>query len=287
MVAAIVDLFYFLSIIFLIGYECEGCGNSYGWQIWYNWIYFYFSLSNMTVSNYLEVAATFDCYLMINNRLKCLQTNKFFKGMVPLLIIMGFSINFHNVFTFRINESKNIFISPITNVTINTSIYYSTVTSYFFTNLYNVMNNVTIFIRELLPIVILIILNVLTLLTLRKVMKKKYRLQNKTNNSNTTANTTTFSSTRSSGDNNTNRMTSQAEINKLKMIIIICSNYILLRIPFAVEMSTNNIKNSIWFCEFFQISFLFYNFSYFMKFIIFFIFNKHFKKHLKSIFKFY
>jgi hypothetical protein len=278
MVAAIVELFYFINSVAIIGFECEGCGNSYAWQIWFNWIYYYLNICNMTASNYFEVAAAFDCYIMITNKLKCFQTDKSFKIIVSIFLIFSFALNFYSILGFEMIK-ENVSIN-VNNFTIESIIYYTIATSFFFTKTFGILNKFAIVSREILPIVFLIILNVLIMLTLRRVMKNKHQLHEGRNNTNheTNNNNTIPSAIR------TNRSTTQAEINKLKMVIIICFNYILLRIPFVVNM-TPNFNGTIWFCQFYQSSLVFYNLSYFMKFIIFFCFNKHFKKHFKSIFK--
>jgi hypothetical protein len=261
---SIFELFLFLIIIFEIGYHCQGCGKSLGWKVWYVWFQVYFYFSFITIANYLEVFATLDCFLMINNKLVCLLTKTVFVIILLFLIVFSFISYFHNIFVFKfikVNQFNN-----------ETSVYSVGITDYFNTDLFKGLAFSLTFIREVLPLFLLLLLNILIFITLRNVVEHKKRLE-------------TFSNSNSNNNNNNIRHAIQAEISKLKMIFSVSFCYIIFRTPLAVYLLPIHGTGYFSECYFFRTSYVFYNFSYIIKFFIYYFFNKKFRKYLNVIFR--
>jgi hypothetical protein len=276
MVESIFELLLFLVIVFEVGYHCKGCGRSYEWKVWYVWFYIYSYYAIVTMCSYLEVAAQFDCYIMINNKLKWCQTKKFFISILIFLILFGFIPNSQMIFVFNIIEIKQNFTEK--------RIFFVGISDYYFTDLYNILSYTLTIIREIVPLILLLILNTLVLRTLRKVVKRKRVLLQRSINNNT--------STITANENirNGSRIANDAEINKLKMILFISLDYLILKTPLAINLlpfrqTPKFINNIYWHCYFFQSAYTLYFFSYFLKFFIYYHFNKKYREYFNSVFK--
>jgi hypothetical protein len=104
---SIFDLFVFLAVIIEIRYYCENCGTTYAWQLWYIYIYYYAYTAFISISNIMEIAATVDCYLIVENKFQFLMKNKVFNGILIISIILNIFINVHYIFIFKIVEINN------------------------------------------------------------------------------------------------------------------------------------------------------------------------------------
>jgi hypothetical protein len=221
------------TMVYLIGSpDAEYYNNdanrykSFAWKIWYVYFYCYIYYSLVTISNYMELAATFDCYIVIKNKFTFMQTKKFFKMIISAVIVVCFIM--HS--TYLVRKIEIINNNGTDNETIVDSKY-----QHSFENGDNSIeikyyHSVLAIIREALPLVLLVIVNILILKTLKEVMKKKREIQ-RTNNDTTASN---------------------AELNKLKMIIAICLDYYILRTPLALYYILNlKIETAIWDCLFY------------------------------------
>jgi hypothetical protein len=224
------------------------------WKIWYIYFYSYTCFSIITISNYLELLATFDCYIVIKNKFNFMHTKKFFNIILATLTVVCFILNFN----YLLEHNKTV---QVNNGTYNNDYEYE----YDFVN-----DDLTIpigyykaiisFVREALPLILLLIVNILILITLKEIMKKKRKVQRANND--TTA--------------------SNAELNKLKMIIAICLDYYLLRTPLVLNFIINSkLDKTIWFCFYYYAN-ASYTLSYSLKFFIYFFYNKKFKKFTNS-----
>jgi hypothetical protein len=232
--------------------------ESIAWKIWFIYFYNYTCFSLITLSNYLELLATFDCYIVIKNKFKFMHTKKFFNIILATLTTFCFILNFN----YTLERFKLI---QVNNETYNNndSIHYKY--KYYFVN-----DDLTVpigyyktilpFIREALPLILLLIVNILILITLKEIMKKKREVQ-RTNNDTTASN---------------------SELNKLKMIIVICLDYYLLRTPLIIYYVINvRFNNTAWYCFFYYAN-ASYALSYSPKFFIYYFYNKKFKEFTNS-----
>jgi hypothetical protein len=232
--------------------------ESSAWKIWHIYFYSYTCFSLITLSNYLELLATFDCYIVIKNKFRFMHTKKFFNIILATLTAVCFILNFN----YTLERLKLI---QVNNQTTNNDYEFE----YYFvdddlTILIGYYKAVVSFTREALPLILLLIVNILILKTLKEVMKKKREIQNRKND--ITA--------------------SKAELNKLKMIIAICLDYYLLRTPLIIYYVINiDLNNIIWYCLYYY-GYASYILSYSLKFFIYYFFNKKFKEYTNSTLRF-
>jgi hypothetical protein len=228
------------------------------------WRYFYNFLRHtfVYISNWLELAATFDCYLKITSKLKSFTTKKAFI-MICLSIIIGGIINpiwIQFEFYFE-GTAKNITINETTEIR-----YYYEIKSTFFKNtpFDKALRILMINTKELVPIVLIVIINILIFKELRKIIKKKKQMTRK-------------------GNNNTAKF--NADINKFQMIIIMSLNYLILRSLYFyklirfIEIYTL-IDSCVSWLGYFP-----YILSFFFKFFILYFYNKLFRKYFNSLFR--
>jgi hypothetical protein len=252
------------TIIFILGSpDADYYKSSRGlaWKIWFIYFYCYIYYSLVTISNYLELAASFDCYIVIRNKFKFIQSKRFFKIILSTVVVVSFiiQINFLTDYIIRVDITIN---GTYNGTTIHYE--YSSINSDDFAEFLKYYDKVLSVVREVLPLILLLIVNVLILKTLRQVMKKKRKIQ-RTNN-NTTA--------------------SQAELNKLKMIITICLDYYILRTPLVLIYFWNKDSDSvIWNCLYYYGN-ASYILSYLLKFFIYYFYNKKFKKYINLSLRF-
>jgi hypothetical protein len=256
-VRSILDFIAYVTTLPEVDYY-NGINNingSFMWQLWLVWIYYYLFYIVVSVSNYMEVAATLDCYLMIKNKLLFLLTSKTFNIILIILTVFNIVLNIHFIFMFNIIQN---------NGTINeTTIGYTTVDSnYVEKSYYNGINTFISIYREVLPLLFLLVLNFFILKVLKEASARKKRLQNNNNN------------TASSSSNSNIK---QAELNKIKMILAVSFSYIVLRVPFAIHEMALNPKNLFWECYYYSTSIRLYDISFGIQIFIYYLFNKKFR----------
>jgi hypothetical protein len=226
--------------------------------------YFFYLLrpTFIFISNWLELAATFDCYLKITSKLKSFTTKKAFIIICSLIIICGIINPIWIQFRFYyIRIEINITTNETTEIR-----YYYKVKSTFFRNtpfdtaLRILMNNT----KELVPIVLIVIINILIFKQLRKIIKKKKQMTRK-------------------GNNNTAKF--NADINKLQMILMMSLNYLILRsLYFYNQLKFILIYTLIEDCVS-MLGHFPYILSFFLKFFILYFYNKLFRKYFNSLFR--
>jgi hypothetical protein len=253
--ASLVETILFMFIIADIKYRCGNCGGTLAWEIYGKYFYRFFYYILVTLSNYFEVAATLDCYLMINNKMKALQTTKSFFIIFTFIIVFNFVI--HIVYLFndkivRVARKEDDYIYKIVD------------SDYVKTSVAKTFLTILAIYREILPLILAFILNILVLMTLKKVMRKKKRILRQSNNNDTT--------------------TSDAEINKLRMILAVSVNYLILRFPMCLFIfgSTIFYSNDIIWKYMLSIGWTLYVLSYFLKIFIYYFFNRKFQQFFNS-----
>jgi hypothetical protein len=239
--------------------------ESFAWNVWYIYFYTYTYLSLVTTSNYMELAATFDCYIVIKNKFKFMHTKKCFNIILTTIIVSSFIIHFSYLLSYVIRVE---YISNNNGTTDNaTTIHYEYHRSFMNRDILPSIIRYDVFIsvvREALPLVLLVLVNILIFKTLRQVMIKKREIQNRNNDTSIT----------------------NVELNKLKMIIAICLDYYVLRTPMALYYILYiNVESVIWNCLYFY-GYAFYILSYSLKFFIYYFFNKKFKQYTNLSLKF-
>jgi hypothetical protein len=262
---SIFDLLVFLTVIIDIGYYCNNCGTNYAWQLWFVWIYFYAYTVFVSISNLMEIAATIDCYLLVENKLQILMEKKFFVSFLIFSIVFNVIINIHYYFIFKIVENSDENSNKTTFTVIDSMNYIEK--SYF-----PIINYSILAYREILPLTILIIINILILLTFRKVSARKKKMQGN-------ATTGTVIS-------NAAIRIQRAEKNKLKLIFIVSFSYVVLRMPFTIYQVPFHGRNLFWECYYYPATIRLYDLSFFIQIFNYYFFNNKFKKYFLLTIKF-
>jgi hypothetical protein len=259
---SIFDLLVFVTVIIDIGYYCENCGTTYVWQLWYIWIYYYAYTAFVSISNIMEIAATVDCYLIVENKFQFMMKNKVFNGVLIISIILNIFINVHYIFIFKIVEINNEETNSTTYTVVDSMEYIEA-------SFFPFINYSILIYRELLPLLILIIFNILILLAFKKVSARKKQMQT---NSGTVSNATL--------------RIQKAEKNKLKLIFTVSFSYVILRMPFTVYQVPFHGRNFFWDCYYFPASLRLYDFSFFIQVFNYIFFNHKFKRFFLLTIKF-
>jgi hypothetical protein len=250
LVKSISDLIAFLCLVpeyFYISFE----ERSYWWQMWYIWFYKYLLYSTISFSNYMEIAATLDCYLMLKNKYKFLLTKKIFYTVIAVNIAMTLLIEMYQIFTYEIVINDSFNNNTFKSYQINPSNFSQTA-------YYDTLNYVSVMYREIMPLAILSIINVFILLLIKETSNRKKMTQGY--------------------QRNVGIAIHNAEMNKIKMILIISFSYIILRLPHMFYQLKPKRIGTFWDCFYFPISIRFYDFSFLIQLFNYYFFNKTFRK---------
>lgn len=165
----------FLASMFSVIYFCENecaLSKSYIAQLWYIWIFFYFTCVTELYSTILEILATFDRLLIIHQyfkKFKFYKTKLFFilVNVISLAYCLTFYI--HRLFELRIESSI------LSNQT-NSRIYRTVYTEFYFTNLDINMRFMHSLVRDLVGISLILVANILIFINIRKALLTKEKM---------------------------------------------------------------------------------------------------------------
>jgi hypothetical protein len=225
--------------------------DTYAWQVWFIWIYYYSFYVAVSVSNYMEVAATLDCYLLVKNKFLFLLKNQTFCIVFAVLLVFNILINIHYTLMFDIVENGLM----VNGTLINSSIT-SERSSYTLKSFFSGVNTSLSVYREILPLIFLLILNAFILAFIKEATVRKKRVQ--------------------TVNNSTNQI-QKAETNKIKMIVAVSLSYIILRTPFAFYDMALHPSTTFWECYYFAAAIRLYDVSFGIQIFIYYSFNKKFK----------
>jgi hypothetical protein len=242
---SICDFVIFLSRIPVNFYfNADGTKNtSLIINIWYVYINFYLIYPLQVSSTYYEIAAAIDLLLLVNRKFQSLREKIVFYiiGSVAAIFSSLFYIPFILFSEMTSKDGKYVV------KTLEPHYYYK------FLYCHNL-------IRDIIPLVLLILINYFILLSLNNIRKKRQTMMN---NSNHTG----------------NRNHRKSEINKIKMILVICILY-LFHLPLTFY---NNFKLYSIHC-FQQFFVLLFYLSYVLPIFSYIFFNNSFKFHFLKIF---
>jgi hypothetical protein len=222
---------------------------------------FFLRFSFIFISNWYEMVATLDCYLKISGKCKSFTTKKALI-IISSLIVIGGLVN--PIFIELRVTYQRVAVNMTMNGTTETRYYYTFKNRPFRNTLGDTVLRVIMnTFREFVPIVCIIIINILILRTLRRVIKKKREMIKK---------------------GNRNLATYDADINKLKMIIVMSLNYVIFRSLYLYDNIIPVVINTLFVNCLVWLGFVSNIFSYFLKFFIFYFYNKLFRKHFNSLF---
>jgi hypothetical protein len=233
--------------------------NYYGYlirSIWSLVFYLYFSQSFYLASGFFEIAATFNCAVSIENKLKWLQTKlSFYITTIGLFafcfVYQSFYFIFKHIQTKELINNSTVTIFYFIN---DSFLYYKTEQNFEFS---------TSIIRDLVCLLILIILNAFILFKMIQIRRRRSHLQ---------------SNSQSANQLNSRR----AEHRKIKMILFLFIVYALGHLPFTLvhlNLLDPIIRNYvIYYAK------IFLAISYSTSFFIYFFFDKKFNSVIMPIF---
>jgi hypothetical protein len=257
------EFFCFLILIFDIPYYCSECNldDDYIMQVWFVYFYWFGTLVLFTNSRYLDVLATLDCYISIINKWNFVLKNTFF--YTSCFIIMVFDT------FFSIISLKQYEIYEFTDTITNETHYKNKHTDYFYSKRGRIFDILFALYRWLLPFCLLIILNILILCIIKKTYNNKLKLS--------------YGNTAKRQLDTVNIQ--RAKLKKMRMIIITGSNFIVFNIFIIIFYLPFPHIGNFWQC--FEIfAWFLFELSFINQSIIFFLFNKVFKKYLLLTLKF-
>jgi hypothetical protein len=225
-------------------------------SIWSLVFYLYFSQSFYLASGFFEIAATFNCAVSIENKLKWLQTKLSF--YVTTIGLFAFCFVYQSFFfIFKRIQTKEL----INNSTV--TIFYFIKDLPFKYETEQKFEFSTSIIRDLVCLVFLVILNTFILFKMVQIRKRRHRLQ--------------------SNSQSTNMISSRrAENRKIKMIVSLFIVYTFGHLPYTfvhLNLLHHSIYNyAIYYCE------IFLAISYSTSFFIYLFFDKKFNLVIMPIF---
>ncbi len=172
MVKSFCDSALFCGIIVISFTDCDEClSNSLLiMEIWYFYLYRYVVFVLEIASVYLEIAATFDCFITINKLAQCCLSNIWFYTVIFLNFLISLLFYTNHLFQRYIEEVPDPKYS-------NRTLYKLTMTTFGGSVYYENFQVAHTFLRDVLPFGILLILNVLIAYTLQMSTQRKKRLQ--------------------------------------------------------------------------------------------------------------
>jgi hypothetical protein len=263
LIKSILDFFFFCSNTFEYLYFCKTCeaSSSYLIQIWYIWFYSYFESICSTCSFFLEIAATFDCYITINSKCKCCQTNSFFYSFCVLILCFSFIIYLTFPLGFVIKHT--IKIDPVLNKTFY--FYYRDFNDFGDTQLFENIHFMNSIVKDGIFLVILVTLNVMILVTLQRTTQRRRVLK---------------------GNRNLLTTSQKAENKKVIMIIATGFNYLIGHFSYFILVVLYKFYDASIFC-YSQYFFFLYYITFADNIFFYFFFNNIFKRFFFQLFPFY
>jgi hypothetical protein len=234
--------------------------NKYYIQVWFIWFHEYLSNVFYLASGMFEIAASFECAISIEGRLKWCQTKFAFVIQTLFIFISCFSFYSFDIFTNKIIEIKS---DTVINGTVVEQVCYASVLIFKYYHLIIKLTEVERIIRDISVLLILIIINLFILFKMIGIRKRKSQLQ----------------TVRSSNIMNAER----AESRKIKMITFLCVIFVIGHFPYDIHYFFHN-SGSNWdsfgkFCS------IFFYFSFTTPILAYYLFNRKFNYFLMKLFK--
>lgn len=237
--------------------------KSYFSQVWYIWFYYYGEYITELCSDFLDLLATFDCYVnlkTINKKLQFLQTNKFFFCLLAFILVYSCGFYTFSIFEFKIVD----FYQNITNNKTEWIGFDIDYTDFHRSADVKIIKMVHTIVRDVVISVALMILNVLIFNFIKSSLNFK---MNK------------------SGSKNRKTLERSRNRNRI-MVIAIGLSHVIGHLPLIVYHLPFNKVGPVWNC-FTYVSIVLFLLSYTSGFFIYFIFNRSFSSNAKNILCFF
>jgi hypothetical protein len=227
--------------------------------IWYIWFWEYIIKALFVASTGFEIAATFNCAISIEKRMKWCQTKLSFWFWIVSVLILSFGIGMFRIFTYSIQ--KFVYLDEFNKTVYEYFTVYNLMVDKFGT--FSLAEEI---IKVVLFLFILLTLNCYILFKLIQIGKRKKRLN-----------------TNSSNVQNSNR----AENRKIIMIVVLFLTFLFGHLPNFLYFAFNNDQVYTRFWSAFTIyGEIFLYFSYSTSFFVYFAFNNIFRRLFLRIIRF-
>jgi hypothetical protein len=256
------DVISAFFVAFIPVHACRSCqiSSSYISQIWFNWFYLYIAGVLFLSSGFLEVAATLDCALSIENKIKWFHKRTSFILITFFIFLFCFIFEIFNLFLYSITKKEIISLNNYKNE--STFVYSSETTNFY--NIYGFdFRLADCIFRDFLVVLLLFIINLYILLLLRQIRKKRQEQNlNKTNKK-------------------ISKNEKKAVSRKVTMIKVLGFIFFLGHLPLIITWThkkiTCNRAESLDWLFFEDISNILHLLSYSIRIFVYFFFNTHFK----------
>jgi hypothetical protein len=249
---SICEMLGFLFSVFSAIYYFDGpLAITYTMSVWFIWFEGYIIKALFLASSGFEIAATFNCALSIENKMKWCQTKVSFWLWAFSILVLSFGLEMFPIFTLSINEHN--YINKY-----NKSIHFFDVSSNRLSSKLRQFGLADSIIKEIVFLIILLSLNIYILFKIVQIRKRKKRL-----------------STNISNIQNSNR----AENRKITMIIVLFSTYFSGHLPNVIffVFSDGYFYTEFW-ANFINYVTIFLYVSYSTSFFVYFSFNNIFRR---------
>jgi hypothetical protein len=242
----------------LYGIDSLSTSTSYLIAIWYIYFHKYMGKVFLLASGFLEIVATFDCAIAMENSMKWFQRWASFILINVLIFVFSFIYNIYIVLAYKITK---IGLSLSNRTVVE---YHKKANHFYDSKEYYYLHLINSILRDVVVIVLLFIINLYILINLKKIRERKDRLQKKTKISKMIKS-----------------IAYRAENRKLKMIYALCLIYIFGHSP-SILYNLKVIKNNSFQVIFHAFGDVIYYISYGTPIIVYYCFNNNFKSILKK-----
>ena len=159
---------------------CLNCeySRSYATLIWFIYFFIYVARSLEMCSSFMDVMATFECYIGITGKFKILHSKNIPNIIIPLVHIFSLIFSIHYLFRYKIVPSNLI------NVLNETKYYKHDFTEFHYTDIGFMFRLLESGLTHITPFVLLFLINCLIILTFRNTSVRKLKLNQNIHQSN-------------------------------------------------------------------------------------------------------
>jgi hypothetical protein len=237
----------------LYGIESWSTSTSYLTNIWYIYLHKYLNKVLLMASSFLEIVASFDCAISMDNSLKWFQKWTCFIIVNLLILIFCFVYNSYILLVYDINKIYSLNHTVVEYDKHRNDDFFFSV-EYIYLDLFNSL------FRDVISIILLITINLYILINLKKIRKRKNRLQKN----------------RKSAKNAIENRAEIAENRKVRMIYVLCLIYIFGHLP-SVLYYLRALSDGYFTIIFYASTDIIYPLSYGTSIFVYYFFNNNFK----------
>ncbi len=259
-VKAINDTIHFclnsFEFFYFCGSVCINTGKNLIFQIWFVYLYEYAETALEITSVYLDIAAAFDCYITVNNKLPFCRTRAFFYIICIFIYAFFGTFCLYLIFDYKIFKI-GVDASDVNATTNKNSLYDCAKTNFYESDVDRIFKAAQTVLRDVLPLIALVVLNLLLWFTIHQSTLRRKNMR----------------------QGNIGAIIDRAEhAEHNKMLMIACTgiNFFLCHLPILIYFLPFHKLSDEWECLLYASYVPFYT-SYVTPIFFYFIFNNTFK----------